>query len=464
MAESMTEFAARLHSERGIKVTVECSKAVDASLISDELAGSGRLSLKLLYIGCGGDDPDIADGSEFIREDDSYVYKMLGSPCPFILDQNIATDPYRSPKGDLWLRYFLQVFLKDRRIAEKGLRIRLLVPDIIASKAPVLTVKCNEEVLYSSSLREPGIIDITLDILGTAAALVDYLMTVHRHQMLLLEEIIRVCRKYGLRYYLCYGTLLGAVRNGNIITWDDDVDVCMPRDDYDILMEKSSEEWPEGSDFALVRPDGYGKDFFLDFMTRLVYMGETEPSDPFSRIPEGLPWHYHLPLDIYTLDAASDDERQHARRAARLRLLYVLGLSRRKGFDEKTHAHLGARVLLASRILRFAGKVIPLRWIFRSYEKTARSQFENTGNVFMSNGYYLCYGDTYPGRLFNNSREVQLGELNVKVPSCSEELLSKIYGEYYMYPAVWARKPNHYSGFDGFMFYGEKNDKASVWT
>ena len=58
----------------------------------------------------------------------------------------------------------------------------------------------------------------------------------------LLLQLDRICKKYNLCYYLMFGTLLGAIRHNGFIPWDDDVDVCMPRRDYEKLLKVAPSE------------------------------------------------------------------------------------------------------------------------------------------------------------------------------------------------------------------------------
>ncbi len=71
----------------------------------------------------------------------------------------------------------------------------------------------------------------------------------------ILDEIHRVCTENGLRYSLAYGTLLGAVRHQGFIPWDDDVDIMMPREDYDRLIEIWGKKAAEA--FLLETPEMY---------------------------------------------------------------------------------------------------------------------------------------------------------------------------------------------------------------
>ena len=57
----------------------------------------------------------------------------------------------------------------------------------------------------------------------------------------MLMEFEKVCKKYNLKYWAIFGTLLGAIRHNGFIPWDDDIDVCMPREDYEKFLQLSDE-------------------------------------------------------------------------------------------------------------------------------------------------------------------------------------------------------------------------------
>ena len=62
------------------------------------------------------------------------------------------------------------------------------------------------------------------------------LYEIQRLELGILRHLSGICRENGLHFFLSNGTLLGAVKYGAFIPWDDDIDIFMPRADYDRLM------------------------------------------------------------------------------------------------------------------------------------------------------------------------------------------------------------------------------------
>ena len=81
------------------------------------------------------------------------------------------------------------------------------------------------------------------------------LQELQEHLLNLLTDIDKAFQENGLTYYLAYGTMLGAVRHGGFIPWDDDIDIAMPRPDYERLIQHAQEYLPSHLEFKCAETD-----------------------------------------------------------------------------------------------------------------------------------------------------------------------------------------------------------------
>ncbi len=89
----------------------------------------------------------------------------------------------------------------------------------------------------------------------------------------ILIAVDKVCKEHNLRYYLWAGTQLGAVRHGGFIPWDDDMDIAMPRPDYERFLAHAHEWLPKPFEAVCAENDsscmgGFGK--VLDTSTTVI--------------------------------------------------------------------------------------------------------------------------------------------------------------------------------------------------
>ncbi len=122
------------------------------------------------------------------------------------------------------------------------------------------------------------------------------------HTILLraLKEFDRICRKYEITYFVGFGTAIGAARHKGFIPWDDDVDLCMMREEYEKLCQVPKEEWAEG--YFLGDPrDGY--QFHRTLFSGFYIAGTAYETDQHVTYfkPEGGE-NYPIRLDIFLFD------------------------------------------------------------------------------------------------------------------------------------------------------------------
>lgn len=83
----------------------------------------------------------------------------------------------------------------------------------------------------------------------------EYLNQLHNTLLEILDVVVEICEKNDLTYFLAYGSCLGAVRHKGFIPWDDDIDICMPRVDYQKFMEICKKDLPHKYYFQNMETD-----------------------------------------------------------------------------------------------------------------------------------------------------------------------------------------------------------------
>ncbi|MBO4290338.1 MAG: LicD family protein [Lachnospiraceae bacterium] len=125
-------------------------------------------------------------------------------------------------------------------------------------------------------------------------------------QLEVLDRVDRICRKHGIRYFAFWGTLLGAVRHQGFIPWDDDIDICMTRENYMDFLTVAGEELPE--EYAVLNI--YREEQYENSFTRVTNGREINFSKEHLREYHGCP--FIVGIDIFPLDYLSCDEEKLA--------------------------------------------------------------------------------------------------------------------------------------------------------
>lgn len=246
-----------------------------------------------------------------------------------------------------------------------------------------------------------------------------------QRQLVLLDRLVEVCDRLGLRYYLCAGTLLGAVRHQGYIPWDDDIDVMLPRRDYEVLCR----EFEDDEALSLRssrRTPGYVLPFakVCDERTRL----EVE-----SDIVEDI----GIYVDVFPVDGWLRDRRRRVQRAALGRLL---DLMRVKHLSVEVRRRSRARNAVL-RLAKLAVVWLPTAWVAAALTRVATwgdlDRCDEAGVIVWG------YQESVPAAAYGAPRPLVFEGRDLAGPADPETVLSVLYGRYMELPPPEARVTHH---------------------
>lgn len=236
-------------------------------------------------------------------------------------------------------------------------------------------------------------------------------------EMELLKKLLDVCEKHHLRIWAEGGTLLGAVRHHGYIPWDDDIDMAMPREDYDKLQAIAKDQFKTPFFFQ----SGY-TDIFPYGMAKLRMEGTTA-------ITVGsVPYQFHqgIFIDIFPLDTVPDDESQLNN--------FIEEIETRRA-EMKLHCNHAFSLTNPKynwKIFKLKRKVNSIGFTnyYKSYDDYCK-QYTKTNNSRVSliswkwQPRYLrkkeCYGDTLM---------LPFEDIIIPVPAGYDEILTTQFGDY----------------------------------
>ena len=257
-------------------------------------------------------------------------------------------------------------------------------------------------------------------------------------ELAMLDEVDRICKKYGLTYFLVHGSLLGAVRHKGFIPWDDDLDIAMLRADYDRFLEVAPQELKEPLSLHTPRTE---KNIFWGGFSR-IRNGQTTGIESRDLGHKG---NLGIWIDLLPLDRCPQDEKKLLKKQRRIRHCHRLLHAKIYGGEIKTFMDMSA---WKWRICRLLAACYSHDRLCGMLEK-AMSMYTETGSeeVAFFTGYdkhrRLYGGD------FVDTAQLEFEHRKVPVPVGYENYLFMTLGKDYMkYPPEEERRPKHRGVFD----------------
>lgn len=244
-----------------------------------------------------------------------------------------------------------------------------------------------------------------------------------------LIEIDRVCKKHDIQYFADWGTLLGAVRHGGFIPWDDDLDIVMKRKDYEKFMSIARLDLEEGFDVQTFRNQ---KDFWL-------FMGKVVGKNRFCFEKEHLRRFHNFPyiacVDIFVLDYVYRDPEKEEKR--RYLCKYLIGVADaivegRLTTAQKDENLKRIRQMLGIEIPSITDPVEMGQYLYGQVEKLFAKVPKEEADTLTQLFPWGLKGDSFyiPKEYYEQSVQLPFEDVTIPAPYAYDRMLRMRYGDY----------------------------------
>ncbi|WP_057875475.1 LicD family protein [Liquorilactobacillus aquaticus] len=258
-------------------------------------------------------------------------------------------------------------------------------------------------------------------------------------ELKLVESFSHFCDLHGLRYFLMGGTFLGAVRHHGFIPWDDDIDVGMPRPDYEklcVLMEKENSRVGSFPFRNFKNSDTY------EYVARLENP-ETKIIDrSAAEVEKRNSW-----MDIFALDGMPNNallRKVHSFNLMRLRLMLKYSEFNKVSVNYTERPFSEKALIKVGKIIR-PEKWLDTRKCLDKLDKALQKySYESSEYVVNFMGAYKLR-EMFPKRFYDDDCNYTFEDLNLRGPRDYDAVLSQLYGSDYMEPPSDQMKNKHFT-------------------